>query len=502
MKYSLITLIVLTASLLTGQASLNPCGTAPVKSPWLTKYQANPTAYDTKHADLLYVPLAINIVAGDQGQSMINEAKLYASILQLNEDFADSDMQFFLRAPIDYIFSTEWANHQDVLTGADMMFANNIEDAINCYFCPVAANNCGYNLPYAGVAVANNCSGEDDHTWAHEIGHNLSLPHPFLGWEGNVDCGNLRDWLTPAQTSNTYDYTYFQDTLIRDTLIIDTALVELVDRSNCLIAADGFCDTPPDYLPCRWTCNGDGSSPVTQIDPDGVAFNSDGSLIMSYSLDACQARFSQDQTSAMRANLVDQKPGHLNNTDRPADIVEGTPTPITPVGGVEVNAAEVYLEWEAVPNAMYYLVEASFREAFTSYQFDTIVSGTSCTASFDRLLDRTFYWRVRPFTSHQFDYEYGPLGTFVPTEISVDTDDTIIADMMSIANTLVTGGSITITSTRDLDIMVVNTGGSAVYKTGVDAGSNTIALDHLPPGIYVVTATDGRHQQSSRIVIP
>jgi hypothetical protein len=433
---------------------------------------------------------------------MINEAKLYASILQLNEDFEASDMQFFLRKPVDYILNTEWANHQDVLTGADMMFANNIDDAINCYFCPVAANNCGYNLPYAGVAVANNCSGEDDHTWAHEIGHNLSLPHPFLGWEGNVDCGNLRDWLTPAQTSNTYDYTFFQDTLIRDTLIIDTALVELVDGSNCLIAADGFCDTPPDYLPCRWTCNGDGTSPVTQIDPSGASFNSDGSLIMSYSLDVCQARFSDDQIGAMRANLVDEKPGHLTNTDRPDDIVEGSPTPITPVDGVEVNAAEVYLEWEPVPNAMFYLVEASFREAFTSYQFDTIVSGTSCFASFNRLLDRTYYWRVRPFTTHQFDYEYGPLGTFTPTEISVDTDETIADPLMSIGQTIITGGRLSVAATRDLDIMIVSSSGHAVHKSSLRPGHNAVPLDHLPSGVYIATATDGRSQQSSKIVIP
>ncbi|NJK83013.1 MAG: hypothetical protein HC912_03550 [Saprospiraceae bacterium] len=37
--------------------------------------------------------------------------------------------------------------------------------------------------------MSKSCTGRGDHTWAHEIGHALSLNHTFYGWEaiGNID---------------------------------------------------------------------------------------------------------------------------------------------------------------------------------------------------------------------------------------------------------------------------------------------------------------------------
>ena len=114
------------------------------------------------------------------------------------------------------------------------------------------------------------------------MGHNLSIQHPFLGWEGNTF-----DYSLPTPTEVYYDYTYFQDTLILDTLIIDTAFVELMDGSNCTFAADGFCDTPPDYLSNRWQCKPDSQSIILQKDPNGVDFYSDGINFMSYAFNVC-----------------------------------------------------------------------------------------------------------------------------------------------------------------------------------------------------------------------
>mgnify|MGYP000043822657 FL=1 len=80
----------------------------------------------------------------------------------------------------------------------------------------------------------------------------------------------------PAPETVLYNYTLFKDSLILDTLIIDTAYVEKVDGSNCEYAADGFCDTPPDYLAYRWTCNqSTGTSFGTMLDPNGESFKSD-----------------------------------------------------------------------------------------------------------------------------------------------------------------------------------------------------------------------------------
>ena len=49
------------------------------------------------------------------------------------------------------------------------------------HFVSDPAGNCGYNLPYAGVAIAMGCGGPSDHTWAHEV--ITSVQHP--SWDGN-----------------------------------------------------------------------------------------------------------------------------------------------------------------------------------------------------------------------------------------------------------------------------------------------------------------------------
>jgi len=76
-----------------------------------------------------------------------------------------------------YLSRSEMYNHASTTDAAFQMFDLNIPNTINCYIVDFAAENCGYNLPYAGVVLDKDCLFPDDHTWAHEIGHNLSLPH-------------------------------------------------------------------------------------------------------------------------------------------------------------------------------------------------------------------------------------------------------------------------------------------------------------------------------------
>ncbi|MCB0574414.1 MAG: metalloprotease, partial [Saprospiraceae bacterium] len=102
----------------------------------------------------------------------------------LNEDYAATGIRFYFKDDWNLINSTAWYQHANIPQGIDMMLTNNVPDALNAYFASNVAGNCGYNLPYAGVAVAHNCAATGDHTWAHEVGHALSLPHPFIGWEG------------------------------------------------------------------------------------------------------------------------------------------------------------------------------------------------------------------------------------------------------------------------------------------------------------------------------
>ncbi len=286
-----------------------------------------------------------------------------------------------------------------------MMFANNIENTLNVYIVNDPAGNCGYNLLYGGIALKISCSGAGSYALAHEIGHALSLPHPFLGWEGGVsyDDSIEHDYLTPAPERVTYDYTYFKDTLILDTLIIDTAWVEKLDQSNCTFAADGFCDTPPDYLHARWNCNGQSLSNQLQTDPNGQVFYSDGTLIMGYANDNCQSRFTTEQVAAMRANLLDEKTNWLDNADLTLQPVGDVPAVLlSPLDGEVPTPAAITFSWEAVPNATYYLLEVSPFSSFTLGS-TIVVETTAITQElYDFEEDKRYYWRVRAYNDGYF----------------------------------------------------------------------------------------------------
>lgn len=408
--------------LLLAQESQNfhPCGSNHGRSPWLKRYQAAPQDFAKGGDTTLYLPMTIHLVGSDDGQGYFSYRQLMDAVCTLNEDFIQANMHFYVQE-VRYINNSAWDNHENVLDGYEMMVANDVYGTINTYFVSDPAGNCGYNLPYASMAVALGCAGPNDHTWAHEMGHHLSLPHPFLGWEGgiNYDDTEAPDFSIPAPTTVTYDYTFFQDTLILDTLIIDTAIVELVDGSNCAIAADGFCDTPPDYLASRWNCNSDGLSAVSQTDPTGATFNSDGGLIMSYADDACSNRFSTEQIAAMRANLYDEKPEVLVPVT-PALSVSTDPTDLYyPTGGIDVPFNLVTLEWEAVEHATKYLVEVSrlnsFPGSITSVY--TVEDATTLDLT-DLLEDKTYYWRVRPFNDFYFCSGFSDTEQFSTNDVS------------------------------------------------------------------------------------
>jgi hypothetical protein len=396
----------------------HPCGTPPGKSAWLKEYQRHPEAFARDNDTTLYVPLTIHLVGSDSGAGFFAMSGLKAAFCKLNEGFLDANIQFFIAGEINYLANSAWYSHETVLEGAEMMFTNNVAGTLNIYFVNDPAGNCGYNLPYAGIAMRKSCSGPNDNTWAHEIGHALAIPHPFLGWEGGIsfDGSETHNYSNPAPETITYDYTFFQDTLIEDTLIIDTAYVELIDGSNCQFAADGFCDTAPDYLAQRWFCSANGTSSTVQTDPNGETFQSDGSLIMGYSDDGCQNRFTEEQIAAMRADLYEENPDWISE-EEPLEFVASTVTTfLSPTEGAEVPFDEVLLAWEPVANASQYILQISPLPTF-GIRSEYVIDETELVLT-DLVADRTYYWRITPFNDYHFCAPISEVGTFTTTGVS------------------------------------------------------------------------------------
>ncbi len=485
------------------QKPANPCGTAPFKSGWLTKYQQAPADYSKLEDTIIYVPLTIHLVGTDDGFGFFSPKGLLDAFCTLNEDFEAANIRFYLEGDINYLNNSAYLDHPTVLDGAEMMFANNVENTLNCYFVSDPAGNCGYNLPYAGLAVAKSCAGINDHTWAHEIGHALSLAHPFLGWEGGVSYDNSvpHNFNDPAPLTVTFDYTYFLDTLILDTLIIDTAFVEFVDGSNCHLAADGFCDTPPDYLASRWVCNGNSESSDIQTDPSGATFQSDGTLIMSYADDACSYRFSEEQIAAMRANLIEERPEWLYDQSAD-DPVTGTAELIAPVQEELVQYNNVLLEWGEVPNATHYVVEVSRLPTFpATITEDYIINGTSLTIG-NLLNQKKYYWRVRAFNPQHFCAPFSAHEIF-RTENLVAVNEPDMITHFEVFPTMVQPGAflrleVAAKQSFSGEVQLYNYLGalSAANRYDFSAGNNRFDFkihENLPAGIYVLSlSVDGK----------
>jgi hypothetical protein len=392
---------------------LAPCGTPPGISPWLLEYASRPEDFAAlRSSDTLYAGMQVHLLARNDGTGRLSPERLLDAFCRLNTDLGPARVRFFFKNEWNLINNTAWHQHPELTTGIEMMLANDVPDAQNTYFVSNPAGNAGYNLPYAGVAMSHGSTNATAHVWAHEIGHAFSLQHTFLGWEGKV-----YNMANPTPTFVTYDYTHFHDTI--DTQIpapLDTALVEYVDGSNCAIAADLICDTKPDYLSYGWGCDGQGQSLVQQKDPSGATFYSDGTLFLTYSVDDCQSRFSDEQITVLRANLLTEHAAWLDPGPPEADITEPTEL-LSPTGGQLSPALGTVLQWTSVPHATRYLVQVSRFSTFIAKELDLVTGDTSHVLG-QLLPNQNYYWRARPFNDWYTCTEWTATGTFKAAEVS------------------------------------------------------------------------------------
>jgi hypothetical protein len=506
--------LVLSSSGLLAQneQALAPCGTVGGRSPWLKNYQSKPQTFHKGGETTLYVALTVHLVGNDEGSGYYSLANLLPSLCKLNSLYEPAHIQFFIEGDLNYLDNSSYYNHETVYDGAEMMFANNRPNTLNVYFVQNPAGNCGYNLPYAGIANSISCSGPNDVTWAHEVGHALSLPHPFLGWEGGVSWDGSVDhnFSDSAPERVTYNYTSFQQTYFPpDTLIIDTAYVEKVDGSNCSFAADGFCDTPPDYLANRWTCNGSGTSSALQTDPNGERFNSEGSLVMNYANDVCQNRFSNEQIAAMRAFLLDQRSSWLRESGFDPPITE-TVEATGPLNGVSPPANATVLSWTPATHATSYLVQVSRLSSFGAAATNSYVTSDTSLLLPELLVNRTYYWRVRPFNNSDGCTDFTERRSFLTSDFISNTGEEVaISRWQLIPQPARAGDDILLQLEAEQDwrgrLQIISGNGSLIRQQTINfhPGRQQLRLPTatLPPGLYVLRLQNSAGWMSRKFLI-
>ena len=372
--------LLVTTLLFSGQlhAQRHQCATPNHKSEWLKAFQKNGIKTVSRDGqDWMVVPVVIHITRNDNGSGSTITRDVDEMFYQMNLDFEQNKLQFYYSQDYNYIDNSEWHNHLSFWQGIDMMQQNNIDDVVNIYVCQEAAEACGYYAPGGNaVAINNDCMDANGHTLAHEIGHFFQLPHPFFGWEGT-----------------TYDINDPTPTTVGGTE------VERIDGSNCEFAADGFCDTPPDYLSDRWSCDQNGQSFQDQIDPDGAMFKSQGDLIMSYSVGSCRDYFSDEQCVTMRADLEFNRTSLISSRPYKPLIPQTTLQVISPERGDSIYYQSIDLVWENIPNVDDYTVIVARDYNLLNRVFETTTTDT--TVNIGTLEnDVLYYWKVVPYAAH------------------------------------------------------------------------------------------------------
>lgn len=455
------------------------CGTPAEKSAFLVDYQAGVyDDYPMPRMDQMVLPIKVHITGEDDGTGYTPLSQIGRALRHMNIAMEQYDMQFFVQGDVHYIDNSLWHNHEFFFDGADMMTENNVPGAINIYFCADAAGNCGYFSPGRdAIAMNDDCVDEINHTLGHEVGHFLSLPHTFVGWEGT-----------------TYDDS--QPTPNE----IGGRGVELTDGSNCEQSADGFCDTPPDYLSFRWSCNADGVSFQEQFDPSGESFNSDGSLIMSYSTGECRNAFSQEQVDAMRANVNIIRPELLDHNRKFKTI--------PPCGQVKLSSPgfrdslffdEARLTWDAIRDVDYYTLQVS-----TNFNFSDLVIETTLQDTFYEItnleFNKNYFWRVSAYAAHAPCHQPSSFSVFSISPFS-STADVAFEDEWTCyfdGNDLVVGLGHRMLDDSQLTIYDIK--GRQCHSMIVESALTRTTLPHLSNGAYIVRIVS-RQQQASKMLI-
>lgn len=448
------------------QAQASPenwCGTNIPRSDWMTKYQAGEFTPVGKSEDILYVPTRFIIVGKNDGSGYINPVRLLRAFELLNSDYEEMNIQFYIK-DVDYLNRSSYYDYSSISTGNQMMSLNNNSNVINNYIVntPITGN-CGYYTPgLDALAISIDCiSSSGDRTWGHEMGHLFNLDHTFYGWESVEEIANIE--LTERAPA-TINYNN------RD------ILVERMDGSNCEDAADGFCDTAPDYLMQRWVCNDVQEYRDSLTDPDSIRFAVPGINIMSYVNNDCVEGFSEDQKTAMQTNLAARQISNDTGVDRVAANGDAMNL-LLPVNNATLEVSDyVELVWNSVPNANYYIVQLNTSTNFNGTVLQSfIVSDTTAIIEDDLNTNTRYYWRVRPFNRYVFDSDFGDQKfRFKNGEFPTATIDAALNSAISVAPNPVSGGQELRINGRDL-----GQAGNMTYELIDAAGRILLSRENL-----------------------
>ncbi len=487
--------VLLLLPILVVSQEVRQCATPAHFSSWLKEYQKNPNKHHQRSLDeIVYLPVTFHSVGKSDGTGHMPLDNYTQRMCQLNNAFAPYQLQFYLEGDINKVNRTSYYDHTTFSDGFRMMQSNKKSFAINVFITNSAPSDaCGYWHPSADAIVVKQQCFRNAVTLVHEVGHWLSLPHTFFGWEGIE-----HDASRPAP-------------LFHNISGNDTLFVESVSGKHCASAADGFCDTKPDYLSLGWQCNSEGFSAIMQKDPEGTDFQSDATNFMSYSADQCQSSFSEQQTAAMHAYIDFSKKSYVKRTPILGSVAEGQEVKaIFPENGDFVDHKKITLEWEHFPNANRYHVQISRFSFFGTIEKEFYVVNTNKLNIGEMAVDRKFYWRVKPM--NPFDVctaDFTTIGRFETYDITA-IEEVSTNNYVDVYPTILSAQSPTVYITFDFgeilntEIDILSLSGQRLKQVVLaNPASETHRIEFAgqPAGIYLLRIATAKGTLVKRIAV-
>ena len=468
-----------------------------------------------------YVPLKFHIIGKNDGSGRVNEAKILENLCQMNKDYADQDIVFYLKVEVNgdvfnYINSTNAFDNQQNGLGLATLNTNykKFPGAINFFLVQNASSDnqlggttLGYYSPTNDwLVIRNDQVNSTSGTISHEVGHHFSLPHPFKGWDQQT-CKDLypADWASGKE---------FQ---VTNVVAPDgVTLVEFADKSNCKQAGDRICDTPADY---NFGFDWQGCTPFTKKirDPNGAGtlLNPQEELFMGYFIGCSDYVFSADQKTAMLADYLSAKRAKLRPNYTPNIVdVSAKVNLVTPsVSEVTPYYNSVTFDWDDVAGADRYILEIDKTPSFNSAPI-RFVEKTSIKVVTNLAAGTNYYWRIVPFHSESgtcVNLGIQPKIKFATGSAVLSANDISGVAAWTVAPNPVNAGNaiiidIEVANPFTAEVALVNGIGQKIQTLGNQQfiqGANRLEIStkDVPAGIYFVQMQTGKAIMNKKVVV-
>jgi len=477
MKRIIFTLAIITTFINLNAQESGICGMSTEDQALMAELYGHPKNIQANREDWVFIPVMFHLVSEGNGDGRINYGPILKNLARINKDYNGFKMRFYI-----YGFN-ELKNSQIYLspsTSLNAIVANKDPNALNIFITENAdtqggglGTTLGYYSPQGDyIIVRKQELTSATSTLSHEIGHFFTLKHTFYGWEANP-------W-NEAEHTNHVTLINAPGTNIP---------VEIMQRTNCSIAADGFCDTPPDY---NFGITSNGCNYTYQV------YDSNDDLIipqknnfMSYFNDCSTYVFTDEQTQAMKNSFYGDQRDFLRREYVPdTAMISSTIQFTNPTAGSTVPTYNaVTIEWNPVDGATDYLLEITGNGKMTTY-----FSSEPSIFITDLSPNITYIVLLIPFNDGIPNYVTKVTQFKTGTEVSKVNDINFVNDfeLYPVPATQGNNVSIQFNSSKYIDssIKILDILGNIVTSNGfrINAGVNNYLLNttSLAKGIYFV----------------